>query len=456
MSNNINSFSQNMNKTVASQANTLAMLTAMQKSMTSNDTFVAYDYEDSEGNIIKYQLPSYDSIVNRLRALEESVNSLNNGKGTINLDDGSRRTISLSSIPHTPAQIVGIDNPSTFTVDSNWFFEDLMFPGATVNINLTGQIEDTADRVRVSRIILNSENDDARTLWNDDLSINNYDYVSLKAVLDANGVAYYEDEETIDMPLVSNRVSGTFQVTEEPALIDDNIWYTLDNITYSTISENGVDQGQNNILSIGDQLSYQDSIFEIIAINQNDFKIRLKRVSGVQEIGVYSILNYYEDPFRSKVVRVRFGANEYNIIYIKAVAEAYNLLGDQWSTPIKFFSNDLILAGSEGLQEMNYFKFYNQYVKDFGREFINQIYENNKSAWTGQIPNAPTLNGDDFRVVQINTQINAAIDTTDVKNTAAEIESVKSQISSLKSTIAAQKTDLQSAANLYTYNSIQQ
>lgn len=252
MSNNINSFSQNMNKTVASQANTLAMLTAMQKSMTSNDTFVAYDYEDSEGNIIKYQLPSYDSIVNRLRALEESVNSLNNGKGTINLDDGSRRTISLSSIPHTPAQIVGIDNPSTFTVDSNWFFEDLMFPGATVNINLTGQIEDTADRVRVSRIILNSENDDARTLWNDDLSINNYDYVSLKAVLDANGVAYYEDEETIDMPLVSNRVSGTFQVTEDPALIDDNIWYTLDNITYSTISENGVDQGQNNILSIGD------------------------------------------------------------------------------------------------------------------------------------------------------------------------------------------------------------
>lgn len=203
-------------------------------------------------------------------------------------------------------------------------------------------------------------------------------------------------------------------------------------------------------------MSYQDSIFEIIAINQNDFKIRLKRVSGVQEIGVYSMLNYYEDPFRSKVVRVRFGANEYNIIYIKAVAEAYNLLGDQWSTPIKFFSNDLILAGSEGLQEMNYFKFYNQYVKDFGREFINQIYENNKSAWTGQIPNAPTLNGDDFRVVQINTQINAAIDTTDVKNTAAEIESVKSQISSLKSTIAAQKTDLQSAANLYTYNSIQQ
>ena len=48
------------------------------------------------------------------------------------------------------------------------------------------------------------------------------------------------------------------------------------------------------------------------------------------------------------------------------------------------------------------------------------------------------------------------MDTTDVKNTASEIESVKSQISSLKSTIAAQKAELQSAESLYRYNSIQQ
>ena len=53
-------------------------------------------------------------------------------------------------------------------------------------------------------------------------------------------------------------------------------------------------------------------------------------------------------------------------------------------------------------------------------------------------------------------KLNAAIDTTDVKNTASEIESTKSQIASLKQTIAAQKTDLQSAADTYTYTSIQQ
>lgn len=452
----INSFSQNMGTVVAQSANTLSLMTAMQNAITKNDTFVTYDYTGNDGTTIQYQLPSYDSVVNRLRAVEESINSLNTGKGTINLTDGSRRTISLSSIPHTPAQITGLADPTEFTIDSNWFFEELMFPGAQVEIDLTNQIEDTADRVRVVRIILNSNDDNARNIWDSDLSVNSYDYVSLKTLLQNNNIPYYEDEETVQLPLVSNKVSGTFQITDDPELIDNNIWYKLDSITYSTISSNGLDQGKNNILSVGDQLSFSDSIFEVVAIDQNNLKVRLKRINGVQNPGVYSMLEYYEDPFEEKIVKIRFGAHEYNIIYFKGVAENYNLLSDKWSTPVKFASDDLVLAGSTGLQQTSFSTYYAQYIVDWGSKMIAEAKERKITAWYGSTPNTPTINADDFRVVQINTQINAAIDTTDVKNTASEIESVKSQISSLKSTIAAQKTDLQSAVNLYTYNSIQQ
>ncbi|MBQ5473970.1 MAG: hypothetical protein IIT65_04575, partial [Lachnospiraceae bacterium] len=62
---------------------------------------------------------------------------MSTGHGTINLTDGSRRTITLSSIPHTPEQISGLEDPSTFKIDTNWFFEELMFPGMTVDIDLT-------------------------------------------------------------------------------------------------------------------------------------------------------------------------------------------------------------------------------------------------------------------------------------------------------------------------------
>ena len=64
--NNINSFAQNMNRTVGQQANQLAMLRAMQESMSSSDAYVKFDYQDDNGNTLTYQIPSYDSVIRRL------------------------------------------------------------------------------------------------------------------------------------------------------------------------------------------------------------------------------------------------------------------------------------------------------------------------------------------------------------------------------------------------------
>ena len=445
-----------MNRTVDQQANQLAMLRAVQESMVSNDAYVTFDYTDDNGKTLSYQIPSYDSVVRRLQAVEQSLNALSVGKGTVSLEDGSRRTVHLSTIPHTPDRITGLVDPSTFTVDSNWFFEELMFPGARVSIDLTGQIEDTADRVQVTRIILSAENNDARTLWESDLSQNNYDYVTLKNVLSQNGVPYYEDEETVNMPLVSNQLSGDFQVVRDPEIRNGKVWYYLDNITYSTISSDGLNQGQNNLLSIGDTVSYQESIFEIQEIDQTNKCVRMRRTSGVQSPGQYSMLSLYQDPFRDKSIKVRFGAHEYNIIYFKGISENYNLLGNTWSTPVKFSSDELILEGTSGLQETPFANYYAQYIMDWGQLMIAEYRERKIPAWFGHTPNAPTLAGADFRVVQINTQINAAIDTTQVKNTAAEIQSVKSQISSLEQTIAAQKSEAQGISEQYKYNALQQ
>lgn len=74
-----------MSALTTNSANTLAMLEAQQKSLTTNDSFVTFDYTTPDGETVQYQLPSYDSVVNRLKALEESINSLNNGYGAVNL-----------------------------------------------------------------------------------------------------------------------------------------------------------------------------------------------------------------------------------------------------------------------------------------------------------------------------------------------------------------------------------
>jgi hypothetical protein len=176
--------------------------------------------------------------------------------------------------------------------------------------------------------------------------------------LTTNNVAYSEDEETIYLPLVNNTKSGTFQILQDPDIFLGNVWYTLDNLTYSTISKDGIDQGRNNILSLGDQLSYNDSIFEIIGIDQNTNKIRLKRIVGSAMPGVYSTFNYYQDPFRNKTISVRFGAHEYDIIYVKGVAEDFNLLADLWSSPIKFDSDTLLFENENGITNITLRDYY--------------------------------------------------------------------------------------------------
>ena len=322
---NVNSFSENMRKTITAQTNILSLLSSIQKSMTTNDTFVQYEHDDINGNDTKvYELPSYNTIINKLSAIEKSISNLSSGKGTINLTDGTRRQIKLTNIPETPAQITGLEDPSTFKLDTNWFFEDLMFPGATVQIDLTGKIEDSADRVRVSRVILDSRETAAQELWNTNLSVNAYDYISLKALLTYNNVRYSEDIETIELPLVSNTAAGEFQVVKDPEIINGNTWYKVDTINYSTISSDGEGEFKNNILSVGDVLAYENTLYTIQEIDQNTNKIRIKVISGTAIPGLYTIFRYYQDPFRDKTINVRFGANEYNIIYIKGVNEDFN------------------------------------------------------------------------------------------------------------------------------------
>ena len=451
--NNINSFSENMRKTITSQANTLALLESIQKAISSKDVIVQYDYENlNDSSVTRYQIPSYVSINNRLKALERNMQNLSAGRSTLSINDGSRRQIVLTSLPEAPNKITGVDTPTTFNVDSNWFFEDLMFPGLTVSLDLTGKIEESADRVKVSRIILNSKNEATQQFWGNVLANNTYDYVSVKTLLSYNNIQYSEDIEEIQLPLISNTVDGNFQVMYDPEIINGNTWYTFDTLTYKTINEDGENIGNNNILSIGDRLAYNDSLFTITDINQNDNKVRLKIVSGSSFPGLYSIFRIYQDPFRNKVIDVRIGAHEYDIIYIKGVNEAFNLLSNDWSDPIQFSTDELLNVDDINIDLK---KFYALHVSDWGARWIAESKERRVDAFYGHTPNAPMLVANDLRVVQINTQVNAALSTNDIKNLAADIESTRTLIESLQKTIASQKSNLINIKSTVDYNKAQ-
>lgn len=446
----IYSFADNMRKTITAQTNALNLLESISKSITTNDTVVTYDYESlKDGQTNTYQIPSYAAVNNRLRAIERNLDNLSSGKATLTLSDGSRRKVELTNLPQVPSKISNIANPTTFNINSNWFFEDLMFPGLTVSIDLTGQIEDSADRVKISRIILDAKNSTVQSFWANTLQSNIYEYNALKSLLAYNNITYSEDIETIELPLTTNSVTGSFQVIEDPEIINGNTWYTFNTISYASIDENGKSTNNNYILSVGDQLSYNNTLFSILEVDQNQNKVRLKIINGSAFPGVYSEFKIYQDPFRSKTIEVRFGAHEYDIIYIKGVNEDFNLISNQWSDPIQFETDTLLFADNVNINLADY---YAANVVDWGAQWIAEAKEHKITAYYGHTPNIPTLNADDLRVVQINTQINAAMDNADIKKSAADIETTRSEIESLKQTISQQKTILNSITSTAEYN----
>jgi hypothetical protein len=129
-----------------------------------------------------------------------------------------------------------------------------MFPGATVTIDLTGKIPDDADRVKVTRIILDSRNQESINFWKSNLQNNVYDYDGLKSILSHNNIAYSEDEETIELPLVYNTKIGSFQIISDPETHagQDGIFYKLDTLSYKNIDVTTDTQFNNGLLNIGD------------------------------------------------------------------------------------------------------------------------------------------------------------------------------------------------------------
>lgn len=450
---NINSFAENMRQTVINQSNTLSLLTGIQKSIISDSAYVTYGVTNKNGDTSTYQIPSYVSIVNRLNAVENSINSLLQGKGTVSFKNGDTiREVKLTSLPETPSTILVNNNPTTFNVDANWFFEDLLYPSVTVNVDLTDTIDPMSKQVRVKRIILDSTNTRVSNLWINDVNGTTYSYQQLISLLQENNVSYREDEETLDFPLVYQEHVGTFYIVEDPIVEDGYLWYQLNTLNYNTVDSDGNILTDSNILSVGDRLSYQGTLVEIEGVNQNKNSIRIKFISGVNSPGINSVLSFYEDPTSEKIIRIRFGANEYDIVYFKGINDNYKLMSTNWSSPITFDTNTLVNADNN---QQTFQEYYLNNISDFGAKWIAEAKEKSITAYYGTKPNAPTLSVNDFRVVQINTQINAELDNSDVKQTISDIETVKSEIQTLKSTIAAQKTYLQSTTEESAYNNLQ-
>jgi hypothetical protein len=401
-------------------------------------------------------LPSYQNVLNRVERMENTISKFAQGKGVVEVDDGSYRKIKVDLISKPADNISGLSSISTFGIDSNWFFESLQYPRCVVRINLKGKIDDASDRVYVNRIIIDTEQDNLTDEIKSNILSSQLGYGSMIDYLDNSDIIYREDRDETKLPLTYEKNRGRFQIINTAIIKNtftsiNEMWYYLSDVKYSTVTEDGAVETSENFLSVDDLLRFGDSVYRIVQIDHSEKRVRLGYDSGYDIIGTGDVLEIYNNPFKEKVISVGIGINEICIIYVKGVNENYNLLSREWSNPVIFNTNDLLFEENSTIDFVSY---YRSNIADFGRRLIGQYKEGQLTSYEGKKPYAPTLVTNDLRVVQINTQLNATLDNEEYNRVTAEIASVKSNISAVRTTIATNKDKLIQATNKSQRNNI--
>lgn len=434
----MNSYADNLAQLTKNTADVLALAEAFNEALSSTEAEIRVTEDIA--------LPSFSNVVKRVNRAEDTIAKFTQGKGVVETDDGTYRKIKVTNISRPPETITDLSEINTFAINPNWFFESLQYPRCVVKLNLKGKIDDSADRVYVNRVILDANAlvgttyETVTDYYNENILNQNLGYTSLIALLNQDAVPYREDRDEISLPLTYEKYKGEFGVTEIRLVKDEKgfsrTWYYLDNITYSLVDENGIEQSNGYIIAVGDYLRFNNSLYKVTKIVQDQKRVQLEYAVGYEAVGAGDVLELYNEPFSEKIIDIGIGINEIDIIYVKGVNEDFNLISRDWSSPISFITNELQFADNNNI---NFATYYAENVADFGKEWIAQAKEKQIHAYNGLTPYAPVINADDLRVVQINTQLDATLDKETYNQLTAEIASTKSNITATRNTISSNK-----------------
>jgi hypothetical protein len=440
MAQNVNSFTETV-KTLTQNVNVaLQSMVQMNNSMTTQSDFVVIsvvgtDPITGDASTFTYHIPSFNSLLTQMNRVVNTVDTFVSGNGVVLLKDGTYRQVTTIPVAKSPVAITTLAAPTTFQTRTNWFFENMMFPELIVEFDLKGLIDDRSDRVTVRRVLFDNPDAEATQWFKDNFLGVTRDYQETIDFLNVNAKTYFIDDEVLNLPLNPTQYTGSFLITNRQ-VINNVEWFYLDTLNYGLTSDGTV--VKNIQLKINDQLRYADSLYVVNSIDVTEKRVQLTATVGFGKPSINGSFNIYSTPFATKLVDIPVGYDECDIIFFKGVNDDFNIIADDWGNSVNFYTNDLVLVDST----VTFQQYYNSFVQDFGRQLEGQAREGFIPAFFGVNPDAPVFAATNFNVTQINTQLNAAIDVASVKQTQAQIESLKTIINSLKNTISNQKSEL--------------
>ena len=465
-----NSLSYFLEQALILEKNSLETVSKMSDAVTSQKDTVTVTLTDpnNPAKTITYSIPSFGYLKSEIERLDNTLKSLSNidsGTGSsVQLSDGSYRKIIASKIASEAPTITTTNNITNFNFKSNWLFEDMMNPYLYANVDLSNSVPVETERVLIQRYILNCTNtrqiDYFNNIRNNSTKI---DYKSFLKGLLNNGITYVLDENYYDIPPLRRRYSGEFEIDRilENTLSPDgkNILgrLKLKSLLYTDNNsgvENTVTISKNDILEIKENPTTTRYMVTYVDTATNEIKI--KRLEGYSPITNETIFKISSNQVKKISVEIPVSFDRREVLFVKAIDPDSNIPSNKWSPGIAFYSNTLKYTSPQGVTT-SLETFYQKNVVDFGNIILSYSKDYYPSIIEGIKPDAPVLHYDaeddsasDFKIVQINKQLEEGTEANTFKKLIADKENALSQINNNNKLVEEQKELIQTTKFLTT------
>jgi hypothetical protein len=451
------SFPKVADQIITFNKNVVDILGKIDSATKTTDSTINLQITDENGILRNFAIPSFNSLKADIERLNQNINSLYSLDASGSLIETSnqnrwRKIISVD-LNREPASISSVGSVGSFVSSPNWFFDSLLDPLLSVEFDLTGLIENNVRKCLVRRYIVDFAKDasgaitplgqsalnsfNARFRGNANITQADFEtwHTTTPGIVEPLNPKY--DEQVFDLEPNALQFDGEYSVLRiQEDRINRKLWYVLDKLDYVELETGQVRQlAINNELIINtDRTSTRYRIIEVSTAESNP-RIRVERLEGLEPIPVgIGTLKIYSPVIYTKRVRVSVGYDERNVIFMKPINTDNHLVAKSWSLGTGFWTNDLRLQSDSNANGLTMEQFYTDYVYDYGDALKDLVAQKIPNKLSGT-PVAPTLNQDNFKVVQINKHLTDTPDSNLIKQKHNDQVSLKSEVEQISEAI---------------------
>lgn len=440
------------------ESNATELLGKLSTLYTDQNSQVIINFQNADGSISTFTLPSYNYLISEIRRTETNINQILSSTSnaiTLTMPDGSTKVLYAKNTLTEPVITTTITPPIFFRKINNKIEDYLLNPMLCVQLPIDSSVRAISDDIQILRVVLDLSTSDKVSYFTQSLSGKNISHTDLMNALASRAIGYTEYVESIKLPHRTVKFSGSFDVLNihrEPTTIlvgqvqtpTTQLVYTLNTLHYKDVSNNN----QDLLLKINDKLVVNDGSdstkYQITSIDTTTNNITLKIIQGniSPTIGVGTLV-IDQDVIDTSSIEVPVSSNEYIVMFTKPINKYFDVVANDWGMGVGFYTSTLVNV-EDSTQTLD--GIYST-ITNLKKTLISLSSEKYIPLSDGIKPNAPYVIPGNFKVQQSNAHKTDSTVYDDLKSKIAQKNGLASQIATIDSQIAKNKLSITSNTN---------